>query len=103
MCNSIVDERCIDGFCHAYLFGKGCKKGDACKWIHPTATQMFKKFKKNGGIDVKMMRCYQTPFCMRLMCQGKCNRGDDCCSGHSISAPSLFYWLKKKDCLVFVS
>jgi hypothetical protein len=97
--NHNVKENCLDNVCRNYLLGKGCKKGENCKWRHPTAQQLFKQFKRKGGIDVQMMRCHKTPFCLKLIAEGKCRYGNDCCLGHSITAPSLVYWLKKKECL----
>jgi hypothetical protein len=99
MCKDTVKASCIEGFCHAFILGKGCKKGDNCKWKHPTAHQIFKQLKKHGVVDVDMMRCHKTPFCLKLIVGNKCKFGNNCCLGHSISAASLIYWLKKKECL----
>lgn len=99
MCGENIKDKCLDNICRNFVLGKGCDKGNNCKWQHPTAKQLFKQFKNNGGINIDMMRCHKTPFCLKLIAEGKCKYGDNCNFGHSISAKSLVYWLKVKDCL----
>jgi len=90
-----IKDKCLDGVCRNFIFGK-CKK-TSCKWQHPTAKELFKKFKSNGAINEPVMKCNKLPFCIWSI-TGKCNKGTNCIFKH-VNATELVAWLKAYKCL----